>query len=74
MRKSILFVCAIAMLCGLFTGCSGSSEPLKGLAEVYAEIADNNQEVADAMQAVYKAGRDEQQSLHEKATKLFVDL
>ncbi len=58
------------MLCGLFTGCSGSNEPLKELAEVYAEMADNNQELADAMQAVYKAERDEQQSLHEKATRL----
>ncbi len=70
MKKTILFVCATAMLCGLFTGCSVSNEPLKELAEVYAEMADNNQEVADAMQAVYKAGRDEQQSLHEKAIRL----
>lgn len=71
MKKTILFVCATAMSCGLFTGCSGSNEPLKELAEVYAEMADNNQEVADAMQAVYKAGRDVQQSLHEKAINLF---
>ncbi|MDE7111454.1 MAG: hypothetical protein K2O38_06085 [Muribaculaceae bacterium] len=70
MKRTILFVCATAMLCGLFTGCSDSNEPLKELAEVYAEMADNNQEVADAMQAVYKAGRDEQQSLHEKAIRL----
>ncbi len=58
------------MLCVALTGCSGSGEPLKELAEVYAEMADNNQKVADAMQAVYKADRNEQQSLHEKAMKL----
>lgn len=51
----------------LLTGCSGGSTPLKDLAETYAEIADNNQEMAEAVQAVYKASRDEQQALNEKA-------
>lgn len=51
----------------LLTGCSGGSTPLKDLAETYAEIADNNQEVNEAFQAVYKASRDQQQTLQEKA-------
>ncbi|MDE5628876.1 MAG: hypothetical protein K2I69_04885 [Muribaculaceae bacterium] len=71
MKKSIFTIVIAFVLCMITAGCSGSGEPLKELAEVYAEMAGNNQEVADAMQAVYKAGRDEQQSLHEKATKLF---
>lgn len=70
MKKIFLSVGVAVMLCTLFIGCSGSSEPLKELAEVYSEMAVNNQEVADAMQDVYKAGRDEQQSRHEKAIKL----
>lgn len=70
MKKSIFTIGIAFVLCMITAGCSGSGEPLKELAEVYAEMADNNQEVADAMQAVYKAGRDEQQSLHEKAIRL----
>ncbi len=70
MGKNILFFCMAVMLCGISTGCSGSGEPLKELAAVYAEIADNNQEVAEAFQAVYQADRTEQQALHEKAVSL----
>lgn len=60
-------VVAIIGAAMLLTGCSGGSAPLKELADAYAEIADNNTEMAEAFQAVYKAPRDEQQALQQKA-------
>ncbi|MDE5633299.1 MAG: hypothetical protein K2I51_01355 [Muribaculaceae bacterium] len=65
--KTISAIISIIAGVLLLTGCSGGSTPLKDLADVYAEMADNNQEVFDAFQAVYKASREEQGLLQEKA-------
>lgn len=68
MKAKQLFSILAGLL--LLTGCSGGSTPLKDLAETYAEIADNNQELTESMQAVYKASGSEQQALSEKATSV----
>jgi hypothetical protein len=67
----IMFVMAIAIIA--MTGCnnSESSTPLGKLCGIYVTIAENNQEVADAYQEMYKAPREQQVALHEKATQLF---
>lgn len=68
--KKVLSSVMLALVV-LLTGCSSNERtPLKELAEAYAEIADNNQEVMDAFQAVYKASRDEQETLQQKAISL----
>jgi hypothetical protein len=67
----IMFVMAIAIIA--MTGCnnSESSTPLGKLCGIYVTIAENNQEVADAYQEMYKAPREQQVALHEKAVQLF---
>lgn len=70
MKTTKLFLGMTMMLSMAFAGCSGSGEPLEALADVYAEMADNDSSVGEAFQAVYKAGRNEQQALHEKAVSL----
>lgn len=70
MKRNTLLSCVAICLGILLAGCSGSSEPLKDLADVYAEIADNNDEVGEAYQAVYSAEKEKQQSLLEKAMKI----
>lgn len=66
MKIKPILACAL-LVSILLAGCSGASSPLKELAETYAEIADNNQELAEAFQAVYQAPRDSQESAMEKA-------
>ena len=53
----------------VMTGCSGgsSSTPLGKLCDVYAQIAENKQEAANAVQEAYKAPKEQQQVLMEKA-------
>ncbi len=67
----IMFAMVVAIVA--LTGCNGgeSSTPLGKLCGVYATIAENNQEVANAYQEMYKAPREQQVALHEKATQLF---
>lgn len=65
--KSKIFLSFALGFAVMLCGCSGGSAPLKELAESYAEIADNNQEMYDAFQAVYKADRNQQGALQEKA-------
>ena len=74
MKKSIFTIGIAFVLCMITAGCTGSGEPLKELAEVYAEMADNNQKFCDAMQAVYKADRDQQEALHEKASRIYEEM
>jgi hypothetical protein len=66
----IMFAMVVAIVA--MTGCNGgeSSTPLGELCDVYATIAENNQEVAQAFQEAYKAPREKQELLHEKAALL----
>lgn len=75
MRKSILRLTlwmAWLLPAVLVSSCGDSSKntPLKPLADVYADIANNNQKMIDAMQAVYKAEKSEQDALMKKATSI----
>jgi hypothetical protein len=65
-----MFAMVVAIVA--MTGCNGgeSSTPLGELCGVYATIAENNQEVAQAFQEAYKAPREKQELLHEKASLL----
>jgi hypothetical protein len=67
----IMFAMVVAIVA--MTGCNSgeTSTPLGKLCGVYATIAENNQEVADAYQEMYKAPREQQVALHEKAVQLF---
>lgn len=65
--KSRIFLSLALGFAVMLTGCSGGSTQLKELADTYAEIADNNQEVIEAFQAVYKADRSLQEALQQKA-------
>jgi hypothetical protein len=67
----IMFVMAIAIIA--MTGCnnSESSTPFGKLCDIYATIAENNQEVYKAFQEAYKAPRDQQELLNEKASLLY---
>lgn len=71
MKKTV--VPFLSLLCSavlLLMGCSSESAPLAELGNAYAEIAQNEQNVAEAYQAVYKASRDEQEALMSKASAL----
>ena len=70
MKRTIITFCTAVMLCCVLNSCSNANEPLKPLADVYVEIAGNNQKFFDAMQAVNKADRDQQEALHEKALRI----
>ena len=74
MRKST--VCLLGGVFGamMLTGCSTGSAPLAKLSETYAEIAENNQKVFDAFQAVYQAEGKSQEKLMKKATSLAEDM
>ncbi len=67
---NILFVCAVALT--TITGCGRdeSSTPLGRLCDVYAEIAENNQEMTNAYREVYAAPIDKQEALMEKAKSI----
>lgn len=67
MRTKFYLTATVAAFSLLLSACSGGSTPLKELAEIYAEIADNNQKMAEDFQAVYKAPRDQQEALQKKA-------
>lgn len=69
MRTNFLIPLASAAIgLMLLAGCQTAPDtPLKELVGVYAEIQQNEQDMADAFQAVYKAPRDEQEALMEKA-------
>ena len=68
MKKSGIAL-ALAVVLMAMTGCGGgsSSTPLGKLCDVYAQIAENKQDIADAVQAAYKAPKEQQQALMEKA-------
>lgn len=70
MKRSIFTIVIAFVLCMITSGCSGSGEPLKGLADVYAEMAENEKKVTEAFEAVYKSDRSDQQQLQEKAVSL----
>lgn len=64
-------VCVTAVLFFLYlTGCSSSTAPMAELCNVYLEIVENNQRQSDAYQEVYKASKEEQPVLMEKATAI----
>ena len=68
--KSIFSIMCVALL---LSACDGSqvTAPLKPLADVYAEMGENDARLAEAFQAVYKSkDRSEQQTLHQRATSL----
>lgn len=68
--KSIFSIMCVALL---LSACDGSqvSAPLKPLADIYAEMGENDARLAEAFQAVYKSkDRSEQQTLHQRATSL----
>lgn len=65
--KSKIFLSLALGFAVMLSGCSGGSTPLKELAETYAEIADNNQKMIDSFQAIYKADRNQQGVLPQKA-------
>lgn len=61
----------ISLFAVMLTACGASeTKTLEPLASVYAEMAVNNQKMADAYQAVYKADRGQQQALMEKAQSI----
>ena len=68
MKYSSLLTATLLLACCLLSGCASDSAPLQPLTETYAEMADNNAMVAEAFQDVYKADRDKQESLMQKAT------
>lgn len=71
MKKTILpFFSLLCLTALLLMGCSSESAPLAEIGNVYAEMAQNEQDVAEAYQAVYKASRDEQEALMAKASAL----
>jgi hypothetical protein len=67
----IMFAMVVAMVA--MTGCNSgeSSTPLGKLCGIYATIAENNQEVANAFEEMYKAPREKQVVLNEKASQLY---
>lgn len=76
MKKLFVFIGLAFVLGTVTTGCSVSGEsggPLKEIADVYVEMAQNDQEVSEAYQAVSKADRSERQQLHAKAISLYHD-
>lgn len=68
--KSTLTISLSLLFALLLSACSGNSAPLKEIAQTYAEIADNNQQMIDAIQDAYKASGAQQQALSEKANSL----
>lgn len=69
--KNIFITVSIAIMILLTAGCtSNTSTPLSKLCDVYAEIAENNQEMTNAYQEVYAAPRDKQKALVEKAKSI----
>ena len=58
-----------ALLSVCLCSCGGGGNSLDALAGIYAEIANNNQSLAEAFQKVYAADRDEQPALMENARK-----
>lgn len=70
--KKISIYAAIAIVLSMMASCGGgeSSTPLGQLCDVYAELAENKLEVANAFGDVYRASGAEQQSLQEIAVSL----
>lgn len=68
--NQIFTVLLVPMALSVLTACSSGSASMAELCNIYAEIADNNQAMAEAYQAVYKADRDAQEALMQKATSL----
>jgi len=68
--KTISMFASAVLLFLCLAGCSSSTAPMAELCNVYMEIAENNQRQSDAYQAVYKASKEEQQGLMEKATAI----
>ena len=72
--KQFFTVLLVPTALSILTACSSGSAPLSELCNIYVEIAENKQEMADAYQAVYKADRDAQEALMEKAMALAEDV
>lgn len=68
--KSIFSIMTLALMLSACGGSQGTA-PLKPLADVYAEMGENDTQLTDAFQAVYKSkDRSEQQELQQRATSL----
>lgn len=57
---------AAMVLALVLTGCSGGNEPLKELADVYAQIGENEQKYAEEYRALYSLPRSEQEAALQK--------
>ena len=69
-------VCLLGGMCVamLLSGCSSGSAPMAKLSETYAEIAENNQKLFDAYEAVYQAEGKSQEKLMKKASSVAEDV